>query len=463
MDAFYAVAYFCMAATMGLMLARFIRRSEFGLLIAYAEIFVFLGAFVYPALFYAGFVTPALEGQAFLNRNGIPATGALAHVTAYWVGSMCGVLAASYTTREHLLSRTFIRTRNLIVEERRFFIASLGIGGSILILYVMLIGPMEAIAFAASMRSGVFEDVAEDDQRFLFLKSIAFAFTFIICFVPAALRTGRGRIICIAYFVFILGLYLVSVSRLVILLNLVVPLLMFARRSCKRFSTFLFLCVVTAPLLFLFLLYGKPLGFFFYKLMVDDELVAIEPYLSEEGLLSAFFGNFEFVWFSIQAGLEHFFDSGQPFIPQDVILSAGGFIPSRVLDYLGLAEFSYRAVKQPLPCLNTDYFGLNCTIPPRELGLSAYVLPFTGAFILGLAKYFIFRRQEMHFLFAASRDYNRTWYPILVVSVVSMLFSFIPTVISQVAFAALALVMALAFTRLAASSIGRRSALFRPL
>jgi hypothetical protein len=438
-DELYAAIYFVLAVSFSSILIGFLRRSEFGVLVCYAELFPLFGAFLYPIFFYGGFLAPAIEGSGFLGTSGKPGIATLSHVACYLIGALCGVRLASVITGSDAASAAYVFAGKLISNERAFFRAALFLGLSFLTLYLILIGWSNAVAYAAAMRSGVFENIEEEDQRFLFVKSLAFSFTFIVCFMPSIFRSANGKVLICLYVAFVLMLYAVSISRTVILLSLVVPFMVYVRLRAKSLRTFALLCAFAAPLMLLFLVYGKPLGFVLFKLLSDGELVSVEPYLYEHGFLSAFFGNFEFVWFSIEAGVKHFFSTGGPLIPADVLLSTVGFVPSRVLDYLRLSFLDYRTVLHPLSCVNTQYFTFGCTIPPRDMGFAAYVFPLSGSFLLGCAKYFVFRRQEMYFIFMAGLDYRRTWYPFLMVILTTMLVSFIPTVLSQLVFLVLML------------------------
>jgi hypothetical protein len=433
-DGLYTANYLFMALLLGGILFNFVRRSEFSIFILYAEMFTYFGAFLYPALIYSGTLSPAIEGAGFLATTGVPGIVTFFHIACYLIGAICGFDLADRLTSNRNVSDAFFFARTAIRNEIKFFKGALILGVGFLLLYLTLIGWSDAIAYAESMRNGHFGMISERAQRFLFLKSLAFTFTFIVCFIPYLLKFSNSRFYVSVYFLFTIMLYAVSLSRMVILLNLAVPLLVYLRIRSKNISTFIFLIAFASPLLITFLFYGKPLGYVLFKLITDGEIVGIEPYLSEHGLLSAFFGNFGFIWYSIEAGMVHIFSTWSPLIPTDLFLSMFGFIPSRILDYAGLSFIDYRMVEQPLACLNSQYFGLACTVPPRDLGLTAYILPFGGAFILGLVKYFIYRRYERYFIYFSKIDYAKTWYPILVIILATMFFSFIPTVLSQLIF-----------------------------
>lgn len=434
MDGLYAANYFLMALLLGGILFGFIKRTEFGIFVVYAEMFTFFGAFLYPAMFYSGILFPAKEGAGFLATTGVPGIATFFHIACYLLGAICGFVLAEHSTSKKKISDTYFFARTAIRNERKFFKGALILGLGFLLLYLTLIGWGNAIAYAARMRSGNFDMISASAQHFLFFKPLAMSFTFIVCFIPYMLKCSRSNFYLFIYLVFTIMLYVVSVSRMVILLNIAVPLLVYLRIRAKNISTFVFLIALVSPLLIAFLYYGKPLGYLLYKLISDGEIVGIQPYLSEHGLLSAFFGNFGFIWYSIEAGMETISTTWSPLIPTDLYLSILGFIPSRILEFTGLSFLDYRTVEQSLACLNTQYFGLDCTVPPRELGLAAYIMPFGGAFILGVMKYYIFRRYEKYFIFISRIDYAKTWYPILVIILATMLFSFIPTVLSQLIF-----------------------------
>lgn len=439
MDGLYTANYLLMALLLGGILFGFIKRSEFGIFVGYAEMFPFFGAFLYPVLFYSGILFPAKEGASFLATTGVPGIATFFHIACYLLGAICGFALADHSTSKREMSDTFYFVRTAIRDERKFFKGAIFLGLSFLLLYLTLIGWGDAIAYAARMRSGYFDMISEGAQHFLFFKSLAISFTFIVCFIPFMLKSSESKFYVFIYFLFAIMLYAVSVSRMVILLNIAVPLLVYLRIRVKNISTFIFFTAFASPLLIMFLFYGKPLGYVFFKLISDGKIVGVEPYLSEHGLLSAFFGNFGFIWYSIEAGMENILITRSPLIPTELFLSMVGFVPSRLLDYTGLSFIDYRTVDQSLACLNTQYFGLDCTIPPRELGLTAYIMPFGGAFILGVVKYFLFRRYEKYFIYFSRIDYAKTWYPILIIILVTMFFSFIPSVLSQLLFLVLIL------------------------
>lgn len=448
MNEFYASGYLAITVSMAYLLFGFIKRSEFGIVVAYTEMFIFFGAFLYPVLFYSNIVQPAEEGSRFLATTGEPGAATFLHMICYLVGALIGTIVAGKYAQHDSIPSALARARKLVKNEKIFFKGTLLIGIGFLSLYLGLLGWDNAIANAILMRGGDFENIQSGDRQYLFLKSLAFTFTFVVCFMPAILRSDLSKSYVLLYVVFVTMLYVVSVSRMVVLLNLIVPVFFYLRFKCRSTSIFIVTMIFITPVVGLFLFYGKPLGFMLFKLINDGELISIEPYLSEYGLVSAFFGNFEFVWYSIEAGMRNFFETGAPFVPYDLILSSLGFVPSRVLEYWGLSFLDYRFSQPLMACVNTSYFGLDCTVPPRELGLAAYLWPFSGAFIFGLVKFYVFRTQERSFIYIASFDYSKTWYPILVVVLLGMFFTFIPVVTSQFSFFVLLLFMYVSILKL---------------
>jgi len=444
----FAPSYLVLSLAMGLLLYGFLRRSEFGLVIAYAEVFIFLGAFVYPAALYGDLLSPAAEGSGFLSVSGQPGLSTLLHVTCYLTGAFAGYILADLTTGSNNASAAHLRAQRLVSNELAFFQGALGLGIAALVLYLVSVGWINAILYATSARIGDFQGIDYADQRVLFLKTIALSLTAVVCFTPSLLRKGNARLTLLVYFLFVAMLFAVSVSRMVILLNVAIPILIYLRIRSATFGRFAVASALFIPLLVVFLFYGKALGLLLATYVTEGELISIEPYLSDYGTLGSFFGNFEYIWYSIEGGVDHFFHNGAPLVPKDVLLSFIGFVPSKVFGYLGLGYLDYRQVDMPLACINASYFGFDCTIPPRDLGFAAYVFPLGGALCLGFIKYFIYRRQEKYFIYIAAKNYDQTWYPILTVLILTMIFSFIPSVISHLLFMLILFSIALLLIRL---------------
>ncbi len=435
MEALQLAAYIVLAFAFGFMLLGFVQRSEFGIFIFYAELFVLFGAFIYPVLFFSGAIVPAPYEQVFIDITGTPGIATLLHILCYTLGAYCGFALADRMVRSRGIKRHHALAKWLVRDEVSTFKVTLLLGVLFLALFLIAIGPTEAVAYAAAMRSGIFDDIDIADQKFLFFKTVAFVLTINVCFIPVLLSLReRRRMLLLAYVVFILALYLVSVSRMILLLNIAVPVLYYFRARAKSFVDFSASAALVLPIFLLVLFFGKPMGHVVTAFVLEGQIRSIEPYLFDHGALSAIFGNFGFAWYSIEAGIVHFFESGIPLLAKDVLLTPVGFVPSRILEWLHLESFDYRNVTESLPCINAAYFGDVCTIPPRELGYAAYLVPFLGAFLVGVIKFYLFRKFEFVFLYAKQRDARRVWYPIFVIIALSVLFTIIPTELSELAF-----------------------------
>ena len=291
-----------------------------------------------------------------------------------------------------------------------------------------------ALINAAAARSGYMEGFG-GDARYLFLKTFANLSLFAVCFVPALLvskKKFQDWICLAAYGLLVVFAYLNSISRSLLLSSLLAPYLVSLRYKIS-FNKFIRVLPVFV-LGVLILLYGKTFGHYMSG-MLGEGRAELEAYSADNGFLMALFQNVEFAWFSVAAGINYFFEFG-PLLPDDVIYSIIGFVPSRFLDYIGLGDIYYGTANVRLPCTNSMMFGLSdCTIPPLWLGYSAYVLPLAGAVIFGLVKFYVFGRIERMWILLRNIDYSLTWIPYFWFTVASTLFTLIPSAIPQMTFA----------------------------
>lgn len=427
---FYAIALL-VASTLFL---DSLRRSEFGVLLFISEfLFFVLGACVYPLLYIAGFIDLGASGHSFIQHNREPGVMAALHVLLYSIFSYVGYHLGQKKRVVERSAAVSILYKNFR-DTKIVFAALLIFGIFTYILFTSLVGLDVALINASAARAGYMEGFGGNAQ-YLFLKTLANVSLFAVCFVPALLiskKKVRDWAYLAAYGLLVVFAYLNSISRSLLLSSLLAPYLVSLRYkiSFNKFIRVLPVSMLGA----LILLYGKTFGHYMSG-MLGEGRAEIEAYSADNGFLMALFQNVEFAWFSIAAGISHFFEFG-PLFPDDVVYSIIGFVPSRILDYIGLGDIYYGTANVRLPCTNSMMFGLSdCTIPPLWLGYSAYVLPLAGAVIFGLVKFYVFGRIERMWILLRDINYSLTWIPYFWFTVASTLFTLIPSAIPQMTFA----------------------------
>ena len=428
-----------------------LRRSEFGLILLTYELPFFLGCCVYPLVFAAGLITPGIEGRSALASIGLPGTLTALHVFSLASGTLVGYAVGRNRVRrfpvnaqrlaEFLVPDTLVAWRVLVLA-----------GITVLIIFMLIVGVETALVNAALARSGVFEGF-EDNLEWLFLKRLAGIFGLVFVFVPAVLMLKRERaLFAIVYLAFVALLYMNSISRVLLIRMLVLPTMIYLYMTGALFRP---KAVFVLPALGIFVafivVYGKGFGGAAGAFFGEDAGFQVSEWQTDAGVfgvVGALLRNMEAEWFSIAAGIKHFANNG-PFIPPDVIAATFGFVPSRVLDWVGLGTYHYSSVDPKLACTNTALLGLEgCFVPPFTPGYSAYLAPVAAGFLFGFARTCIFGWLESIWIGFRGHSVALLWFPFLGVHLTAQLFSFIPVNISIVAFVVLALTL-YGFSRLA--------------
>jgi hypothetical protein len=325
-------------------------------------------------------------------------------------------------------------------------------------LYFHLVGLETALVNVALARSGEFEGFGEG-VRWLFLKSIAYACSLSACALPVLLhKKYRDPFAVFLYVVLAAVAYLNSYSRGDVLNLLMVPVLVYVLMLRSLRLTLAVLGVFTAiavPVL----LYTKSLGSAIPSLLMtgSGELPDLEPFQGSDSVVETYLRNIEFTWFSVAAGVSHFFETGAPFVPRDIPLSLlFGVIPSGVLNTLGLQELSYVTGPDRLFCVNAGQFSrdFGCTIPPLWSGYSAYVLPVAGGAVFGFARYYAHGYLQALWRAVKRRDLYSLWAVFLLSLLTSNLMSLVPMSIAQTVFVGLFFVVVLALRTLSKRRAG---------
>ena len=428
MIALYSVSLACLLAAVVV----FLRRSEFGILILAIEAPFILGLCLYPLLFENGLVIPGQEGASYLSQNNPPGWMAAAHIFLYALFSLIGCIFALSMpfNKPNMIARTLARVGDPIPIWRFLVVFGLVVYGS----FMLIVGPEVALINAFLGRSGDFSGFG-DSAKYLFLKTLGSISMFAVCFIPFVIRQRRGRVVfLLLYLALVVIAYLNSISRNLILYQLVVPLLMMIHGMGLTKRSLLVMLTTILPLAFLAIFFGKPLGFLISIFVLDGNVTELEAYQGEDGLWNSFLRNFEPYWFSVDAGTSMFSRAG-PTLPTDALMALAGFIPSRVLESLDLGKLYYGNADVQMACVNSIQFGLvNCTAPPFFTGTSAYVAPLVGAAVAGFFKFFVFGRLEKTWRHYDRLARERTWVPYCLILLFSAYLSFVPSNIALATF-----------------------------
>lgn len=406
------------------------KRSAYGVLLASTLLWYLIGVCIYPILELFFLVDRGVDAISFILYNDPPGLMAAAHVFFISVGMLIGYFGCSRKSGiKYFLDKIFNRFRFSTINPIKLWRISIIFGLLIFALYFFLVGFDTALVNAAAARSGVFDEFENENvDQYLFLKTLA-GIGGVSVFVLVFALHDRDRIFIFLFLVFIALGYVNSISRSLILYSLIVPLIVFAR--LRRFSPiWLILGILLLPLGYYVLLYGKPFGYFM-SAYISGQNYVLEAYQGDAGFLNAVFRNLDFQWYSIQAGINHFFETGLPLIPHDVPLATlFGIIPSRILGFFGVDFLYYGNADVRLSCVNTEMFGLpGCTIPPSLYGYSAYFLPLAGGLLIGFVMLRVYATIEQMWIIRERNDISMLWVPYFWFSFFSSLFSLIPTAI----------------------------------
>ena len=204
---------------------------------------------------------------------------------------------------------------------------------------------------------------------------------------------------------------------------------------------------------FLAVFFGKPLGFLISIYLSDGNVTDLQAYQGDDGLWNSFLRNFEAYWFSVDAGISVFAREG-PTWPTDALMALIGFVPSRMLESLGLPWLYYGNADVQMACVNSAEFGLvSCTVPPFTAGMTAYAAPLLGAAVAAFFKFFVFGRLQKTWQYYQRVAAGNSWIPYFLVLIFAAYLSFIPTSIALASFTLIVLVAWLGFRALLAGAL----------
>lgn len=431
--------------------AVFLRRSALGVVVLAIETPFILGLCLYPVLLESGVVSPGHEGVSYLSRNGPPGWIAAWHVFVYAVFALIGYLFASRLPfhRPHGLVRALERVGDPLSLWRLLVIFGLLMYGA----FMVLVGPEVALINAFLGRSGDFSGFG-DSAKYLFLKTVGSMSMFAVCFIPYVITQRGGRLVfLLLYLALVVVAYLNSISRNLILYQFIVPLLMLVHGLGLTKRSLLIVLFTVLPVAFLAVFFGKPLGFLISIYLSDGNVTDLQAYQGDDGLWNSFLRNFEAYWFSVDAGISVFAREG-PTWPTDALMALIGFVPSRMLESLGLPWLYYGNADVQMACVNSAEFGLvSCTVPPFTAGMTAYAAPLLGAAVAAFFKFFLFGRLQKTWQYYQRVAAGNSWIPYFLVLIFAAYLSFIPTSIALASFTLIVLVAWLGFRALLAGAL----------
>lgn len=357
------------------------KKNLFWLYFISVEYFYVLGLGIYP-------IAMALEiadEPRFVNGGDID-TLVPFHICAYAIGAFLGYY---FTPRKASVGFASFAEK-LNVNPRKAYGVILAIFALSAIAYAAAVGLQDALLGASYARSGNF-DFFEMGSQYAFLKrplmigllGSAYAYYFIYFG-----RTSAWYLV--ASIVIGAVVYSFTVSRYALFQSILIPvgiytIYKFRSGGAGRLVSVLYLCVGVLFSIGI-LLYGKVLssqlaGYYFFAgnidLNADSASVALDQ--------------FSHLYYSIDAGIKHFFTDG-PAIFQDIVTAPMGIFPSSVFTNLGLESLSYQLLSRDnsFACVNTAIIAGSygeCYLPAYFTGASAYILPVVGAFVFGILRF----------------------------------------------------------------------------
>lgn len=428
----FIIYVFSLLAILSIIYTAF-KKSSFGMLLAMYLMWYVIGLYLYPLFNLLDWVEPNIEGISFVAQNGQPGILTAIHILFVSMGMCVGYFArGKYNNKNGFLEKISISLGRVDPIKIGYITVIFSI--SIILLFYSITGFSTAISSSAAARSGDYSGF-EGNEQFMFLKTFSSIAVVATSIFPVALYR-KSHLLVFLYLVLITLTYLNSISRTILFSGIVVPAIIFAKFRGISFKSGLILALLI-PLGYVVLLYGKPFGQWISS-YIEGRDYEIRAYQGDVGFLNAMLTNVSYQWYSVEAGIIHFFKMESSFFPQEIILAfLFGMIPSRILEFFNLGFLYYGNVEASLACINTDIFGLynanslinRCTVPTTFFGYSAYLLPIGGGFFAGLIMLRVFSIIEDMWIIREHYDFSKTWIPYFWFLFFSALFSLIPSAI----------------------------------
>lgn len=407
-------------------------RSSFGVLILSCLFWPLIGLGLLPILILTDLmpINSMTEFKDYYNLNGLPGILTSIHILMLSIGLFMGYMLPKHND---IFKRiTFKICNNMsIIKPQKLLIACICISALSYILYFYLVGVEVALVNAVAARNNDFEGFGESSQ-YMFLKTLAALGFMASSFLPAMISAGRWLLVLI-YLLIILCAYLNSISRNLLVYSVFVPLLIYfidCYRQKKLNLVKIFWLFVIVNCIIYVILYGKVFGHLMTS-SLSDGYYEIETTSSILDTLRSILNNFGFMWPSVDAGIKSFLIRDHTIMPiQQLLALFFGFIPSRILEYIGLDILVHSNVQEQLVRANTGYFGYNDdTVPPLMYGVSSYYFPMGGGFIMGYFFSSILQALESCWIDASNSVDGvwNIWKPYFMFTVVFNFSTFIPS------------------------------------
>lgn len=418
-----------------------IKRSPVGWLMIVYEYFFFLGVCIYPILLYFDVIEVPELFAMYVLSNGSPSVATFTHLLLYGIGSWCGYYLISNRLVNKCADNIIAFAVNNPINNYLAFYSVVGFSLLISAFFFNAVGFSTAISAASDARSGDFSGFLGFEQ-YMFLKVLASVGMFAIVFIPYIIMDQRHtKLAFMGIFLIGISIYIETVARAAIQDSIGVLFLLYCVLNKKKgVSFFIFSGLVLALASFVFI-YGKSFVVSLSLYLFENKEFELIDQGSESNEIGYFFEHFAHLVYSADAGLKHFATHGS-IIPNDILLSPIGFLPSAVFSAFGLDFLSYQLItdkEQIFSCINSTYFpSANvCTTPPYYVGASAYLLPFAGAFLFGYVRFWIYAVIETCWM--QLKDHAEfIWFPYFILLIAQTFMLFVP---STNAFAVFLLIM----------------------
>lgn len=337
------------------------------------------------------------------------------------------------TLRSGVRSDITLKIESLVSNPEFIFKFLLIIGVVSNCLYFYSFGLKNALMMASSMRSNHYDG----DTGFLFLKSISYISLYSACFIPYLIKSSVKNKwwLVILYCILVILAYLNSVSRTILLTYLMLPLFLTTMMGAKKLSVKKIIALIlTFTIGSVILFYGKSFGNVMSSFVDGGNAVFVEKSVNLLDVILKLVHEQSYLWYSVDAGVDSFLSTGVH-IPIEIILSITGFIPSSLLNNLGLGILNPDSVSMPLSCLNSSAFNTNdCTVPTRLIGYSSYFMPLIGGVLYGVTVGWVLSSLNKAWKVCESYDIKTTWVPYLLWLLFSAFLTFVPNTISRAFF-----------------------------
>ena len=314
------------------------RKSPLGPIVALVILQILLGTAVVPIAIAAGLYGGSFHGNQYLLQNDPPGIAAAAHLGLFSIGGIVGW---------HFGARSgFCRRAVTILSRPLLKLDAFRCAVCLLILsfgcYAILFIQIDWTVLLSNARGGS-RDAYGESHGYLFLKSMASVGMWSVCLLPSILRyCNRRKIVFIAALIllYVCLTFVIAVSRNLLLWSILLPAIVLVRYSgVSRLVKCLAAMVVVVSASGV-LLYGKSFSQVQRRLVSSGEWSSLES-SSPEGLAVSVISNLDFQWFAVDAGIKNFLAGGPMPVAEVGLAMAIGYVPSRMLESVGLGSLSY--------------------------------------------------------------------------------------------------------------------------